>query len=57
MASFFSSNGNANSNVTGINDIPAPASDDDKNRPPADAATRITDFVRVRWPECGGLKG
>lgn len=34
-------------NVTGVNNIPAPASDDDKNVPPPDAATRIADFVRV----------
>ncbi|CAK9784060.1 hypothetical protein CC85DRAFT_325056 [Cutaneotrichosporon oleaginosum] len=37
--------GNAN-NATGVNNIPAPASDDDKNVPPPDAATRIADFVR-----------
>lgn len=46
MASYFSQA--PSSNVTGINSILAPASDDDKNQPPADAATRIADFVRVR---------
>ncbi|BEI81744.1 hypothetical protein CcaverHIS002_0209040 [Cutaneotrichosporon cavernicola] len=34
------------SNVTGANNIPPPASDEDKNAPAPDAATRIADFVR-----------
>ncbi|GMK54158.1 hypothetical protein CspeluHIS016_0107440 [Cutaneotrichosporon spelunceum] len=43
--SFFSAAGTSN-NATGANNIPAPASDDDKNVPQADAATRIKDFVK-----------
>jgi hypothetical protein len=39
--------GAPSNNATGVNNIPAPASDEDKNVPPPDAATRIRDFVRV----------
>lgn len=45
--SFFGAPSNNTNNATGTNNIPAPASDDDKNVPPPDAATRIADFVRV----------
>lgn len=38
--------------VTGANDIARPSSDDDKNRPPQEAAKRIADFVKV-----GGFGG
>lgn len=59
MASFFGGSQSSKDNVTGINNIPAPESDEDKNAPPPDAASRIVDFVKVSVcaGECGAVFG